>query len=162
MDQNDRRLTEDERLLDAYLKQYKCCMRRKRALERRRNEIVGEFENPLSGISYDGMPHGSSPNVGCAALSFKLDEISSRIKNQLDQSVKILTEIMETMEFLEENTIEREIMESRYIDRMNWDDICKNVNMTRSPVMRHWRAGLRKMLEFKKIQKIVKEYGKNC
>lgn len=161
MNSNDRRLTTEERMLDAYLKQYKYCIRRKKVLEKRRKEIVNEFENPLSGMSYDGMPRGSSSNVGCASLSFQLDEISGRIKEQLDQSVKVLTEIMETMEFLDKNSMEREIMECRYIDCMNWNDICNTINMARSPATRHWRKGLQKMLEFKRVQKIVKEYDQS-
>lgn len=153
-------LTEDAVLLNQYLSQYRHCINRKKALEHRRNEIIREFDNPLSGVSYDGMPRGSGEGVGCAAISFRLDEIDTRIKEQMDKSVKVLAEIMDVIEFLPENSIERSIIEHRYIDRMNWDKICRIENISRTPGTQHWRKGLYELLEFKKVQQIIRDYEK--
>lgn len=154
-------LNEDALVLDRYLNQYMRCIRRKRMLEHRRADIVREFDSPLSGVSYDGMPRGSSSGVGCAALSFRLDEIDTKIKEQLDKSVKVLAEIMSMIDFLPENSMERAIIEHRYIDRMKWWQICKEENISRTPATNYWRRGLYMLLEFKKVQQIVKEYAQS-
>ena len=160
MKKYEEQLSEDALLLNQYLNQYKRCIGRKRALERRRDDIIREFNHPLKGVSYDGMPHGSGEGLGCASLSFRLDEIETRIKEQMDKSVKVLAEIMDVIEFLPENSMERAIIEHRYIDRMNWEPICKVEHISRTPATRYWRKGLYELLEFKKVQQLVKEFAK--
>ena len=157
MKKYEEQLSPEALILDEYLFQYKRCIGRKRTLEIRRNEIVREFDHPLSGVGYDGMPRGNGVSVGCAALSFRLDEIETRIKEQMDKSAKVLAEIMDVIEFLPENSIERAIIEHRYIDRMKWWQICKEENLSRTPATNYWRKGLYYLLEFKKVQQIVKE-----
>ena len=162
MKKYEEQLSGEAILLDRYLSQYKNCIKRKKSLEGRRNEIIKEFDHPLTGISYDGMPRGSGVGPGCAALSFRLDEIETRIREQMSKSVKLLTEIMDVIEFLPENSTERAIIEHRYIDRMNWGWICRAEHLSRTPATRYWRKGLYKLLEFKKVKKILKEYEDNA
>lgn len=161
MKKYEEQLSTEAQLLDQYLYQYRRCIGRKKTLERRRRDIVREFNNPLSAVSYDGMPRSSGTGVGCAALSFRLDEIDTKIKEQMEKSVKVLAEIMEVIDFLPENSIERSIIEHRYIDRMEWKRICREENISRTPATRHWRKGLYELLEYKRVQKIVREYATN-
>lgn len=160
MKKHEEQLSPEALLLDQYLNQYKRCIGRKRALERRREEIIREFDYPLGSVNYDGMPHGSGEGVGCAALSYRLDEINTHIKEQLHKSVKVLANIMDVIGFLPENSMERSIFEHRYIDRMSWERICNEVHLSRTPATKHWKKGLYELLEFKKIQQIVSEYDK--
>lgn len=160
MKKHEEQLSPEALLLDRYLYQYKRCIGRKRALERRRDEIIKEFDHPLNSVKYDGMPHGSGEGVGCAALSFRLDEIDTRIREQLHKSTKVLASIMDVIEFLPENSMERSIFEHRYIDRMSWERVCGEVHLTRTPATKYWKKGLYELLEFKKIQQIVSEYDK--
>lgn len=160
MNKYEEQLSEDAVLLNQYLNQYKRCIERKKSLERRQKEIVWELDHPLSGISYDGMPHGSSEGVGCAAISYRLDEIKTRIEEQREKSVKVLAEIMDIIEFLPENSMERSIIEHKYIDRFSWNQICRAEHISRTPGTKHWRKGLYMLLEFKKVQQIVHEYEK--
>lgn len=157
----DEALSPEALLLDQYLFQYRKCLSRKKELEGRRKEIEQEFNHPLKGVSYDGMPHGSGENVGCAALSFRLDEIDTRIKEQMAKAAKVLTEIMDVIDFLPENTIERSVIEQRYIDRKNWIQICRANHISKTPATRYWKKGLYKLLEFKKIQMLMEEYEKS-
>lgn len=160
MKKHEEQLSPEALLLDRYLGQYKRCLGRKRALERRREEIIREFDYPLGAVSYDGMPKGSTEGVGCAALSYRLDDINSRIKEQFNKSVNVLADIMNVIDFLPENSTERSIIEHRYIDRMSWERICNEVHLSRTPATKYWKKGLYKLLEFKKIQQIVSEYDK--
>lgn len=161
MKKYEEQLSPEALLLNQYLNQYRVCIDRKRSLERRRDEIADEFNHPLKAVSYDGMPHGSGDCVGCAELSIRLDEINTRIKEQMDKSVKVLADIMNVIEFLPENSMERVIIEHKYIDRMSWEVICRKEHISRTPATRHWRKGLYALLEFKKIQQIVSEYEKS-
>lgn len=162
MKKHEEQLSTEALLLDRYLGQYKHCIRRKRALERRRDEIIKEFDYPIGGVKYDGMPRGSNEGVGCAALSYRLDEIDTRIKEQIDKAVKILAGIMNIIEFLEKNSMERLIIEHRYIDRMSWARICNEVHLSRTPATKYWRKALYDLLEFKKIQQIIADYDREC
>lgn len=160
MKKYDEHLSQDAEYLNQYLGQYKRCIQRKKSLERRQKSIIWELDHPLTGISYDGMPHGSGEGVGCAAISFRLDEINTRIEEQKEKAGKVLTEIMDVIEFLPENSMERAVIEHRYIDRSSWGQICKTENISRTPATRYWRKGLYELLEFKKVQQIVHEYEK--
>lgn len=160
MGKHEEQLSPEALVLDKYLYQYKCCISRKKALERRRKDIIREFDHPLSGVSYDGMPRGGGGSVGCAAISFRLDEINTKIKEQMEKSVKVLAEIMDIIDFLPENSMERAIIEHRYIDRLRWWQICKEENISRTPATNYWRKGLYELLEFKKVQEILTEYKK--
>lgn len=98
--------------------------------------------------------------LGSATLSFRLDEIDGRIKEQMDKAGKALADIMNVIEFLPENSIERTIIEHRYIDRYDWRKICRETHISRTPATRHWKKGLYALLEFKKVQQIIRDYEK--
>lgn len=151
------RLTDEAELLNDYLNRYKHCILKKRILEKRRIEIAQEFDNPLPPLIMNGMPKGGNSSVGCAALSFLMDEINSRIQEQSETSAKILTDIINIIELLPDS-LERDIIESKYIDRNGWNWICNEYHISRSPAIRKWRKGLNMLLEFKKVKQILKEY----
>lgn len=159
--ETEKRLTEEAEILNQYLSQYKYCINRKKMLERRKKEILREFESPLSMVKNDGMPRGSSSGVGCAALSFRLDEINTRIKEQMEIAAKELTNIMNIIDFLPENSMERMIIENRYIDRYDWERVCRENHISRTPATKKWRNGLYMLLEYKKVGTILKEYKEN-
>lgn len=154
------RLTDEAELLNQYLSQYKYCISKKRILERRRAEIIQEFDS-LSRATKIGMPEGSNngTGAGCAAISFRLDEIDTRIKKQIEMATKNLSDIMNIIDFLPENSLERAVIENRYVDRYNWDRVCRENHISRTPVIKSWRKGLYRLLEFKKVKQILKEYA---
>lgn len=153
-----RRLTDEAELLDRYLNQYKCCIGKKRSLEIRREEIIREFDFPLPAVKMDGMPRSSRSGEGCAAISFRLDEIETMIREQMGKAVKILSDIMDVIDLLPENSLERSIIENKYIDRYKWDRVCKENHISRTPATKSWRKGLYTLLESRKVQQILKEY----
>lgn len=153
----DKRLTKEAEFLNEYLSQYGNCIKRKRILERRKKEILIEFEHPLSGVCLNGMPKGSSSGVGCAAISFMLEDIKIQIDEQTEKATKLLSDTMEIISFLPQNTIERSIVENKYIDRFNWDRVCAVNNISRTPAIRQWKKGLYKLLEVEKVKQILQE-----
>lgn len=151
-------LSEEAEVLKKYLGQYSKCKNKKNSLEERRKSIIKEFDNPLSGIRYDGMPKSSEISVGSASLAYRLDEIDTKILQQKNKAAKILLEIMNVLEFLPENSIERDVLEARYIDGHNVERICTLQSISRSTEYRYFKDGLNKLLTFKKVQKILEEF----
>lgn len=160
MEKSKSKLSREALVLDKYLSAYSRCKNRKRSLERRQAAILQEFESPLRAVVMDGMPRGSSSNTGCAALSYELDEINTRIHEKIQEMEKDYIKINDIMEFLPENSIERSILEYKYIDNCSWNRICELEHMSRTPATQYWRKGLYKLLEYAKIQEIVREYEK--
>lgn len=153
-------LSEDAVLLNRYLMQYKYCIGKKKNLETRLSEIRFEFYHPLSSIRLDGMPKGGGTADGCAALVIKLEEIEKRINEQMEKSMIVLTQIMNVIDCLPENSMERAIIEHKYIDCFNWNKICMRENISRTPAIAYWRKGLYSLLEFKSNQMILIDYKK--
>ena len=155
----DIRLSDNQDALSAFLWQYSDCIRRKKTLERRRREILKEFDMPLSGVSMDGMPKGGGASSGCAAISIRLDDIEQKIREQTESATKILSDILDVIELLDDNTPERGIIESRYIDRMGWEKVCQENNFSRTHAIRYWKKGLDDLLAKKRTKDIMKKYG---
>lgn len=155
----DGKLTDEAKILNRYLYQYKDCIKRKKGLERRRTEIRKEF-NPIKSPSLDGMPRvGNSIGESSAtAIVYRLDEMDIKINEQINQATRILSDIINIIELLPENSLERLIIENRYIDRMEWEKVCKENHASKSKVKRYWKKGLYELLEFKRVKQILKEY----
>ncbi len=153
----EERLTDRAEVLNRYLSQYKHSIGKKKILEVRREEILREFESPLKALNVDGMPKGNGSGVGCAAISYRLDEIDIRIKEQMEKSIKILSDIMDVIDFLPENSLERAIIENRYIDRYSWGRVCRENHISRTSAIRKWKKGLYMLLEFNRVKMIISE-----
>ena len=161
----DESLTPEAELLDKYLFRYRTCIMRKNALTRRREEIKLEFENPLSAVGFDGMPRGSGVGSGSAAISYRLDEIDTKIKAQLAAAEKTLIEMIDISksydgEIVLDGCLERSVLESRYIDGAGWDRVCRDNHCSKSKAIRNWKKGLSQLLTFKKVSKILEAYEK--
>ena len=155
----DNTLSEDAKLLIRYLEQYKVCRAREKMLKERLFRIKLDQAHPLSGVNMDGMPKGNTVGDGIAcSLAIRIDEIERKIKEQQEITNRTMLEIMEILDFLPENEIERNILELRYIDCCSWTKTCRLVCLTRSPANAHLKAGVCKLLEYKKVQKILADF----
>lgn len=160
MERHKERLSPEAVLLDKYLNSYNRCKNRKRALERRKCNLEQEFYSPLHSPVIDGMPKGSGENVGCAGLSYELDEINTRIDEKIQEMKKEYVKITDILEFLNEDSTERAILEYKYIDGLAWKGICEHEHLSKTPATQYWRKGLYRLLEFAKVQELVREYEK--
>lgn len=155
----DKKLTDEAEMLNSYLNQYKDCIEKKKMLEYRREEIRKEF-NQVKSPRLDGMPRAGIRigEGGAAAIVYRLDEIETKINEQINRATKSLSDIMNIIDFLQENSLERSIIENRYIDRMDWNKVCKENHAGKSKAKRYWKKGLYDLLEFKKVRQILIEY----
>ena len=151
-------LSAEEKLLMKYLDQYDLCKHKKLQLERRKRDILTEFDYPISGIRYDGMPKGNKLSDSSASLAIKLDEIEIKILQQKEKTAQTLLEVMSVLECLPLHSRERDVLELKFIDSLKWEDVCKVVSMSRSAAYKYFKDGLSKLLTFEKVQKILKEF----
>ena len=155
----DKKLSEDAGNLNQYLYQYKDCVRSKKNLMQRREEIKAELKNPLSAVQTEKLSSGKSRKKDSSVdILFRLDEIAGRIQGQIDTAERKLTDIMNLLDFLPVDSLSRSIMENLYIDRWGWDKVCNENHISMSQAKRYWKQGLYSLLEFEKVKMIVKSF----
>lgn len=157
MDARDERLS---KALKAYLGQYSGAIRRRRILEQRLKAVCKEMDTPIGGISYSPVNYSSgSISVGSAAFTLRKSEIEARIREQKIKAETDLLRIMDILEYLDQNSDERNILELRYIDMKSWGEIVHMMHMSRSNCFNYRDKGIDMLLTFKRVVKIVEEYA---
>jgi len=164
MDQKNKRRkneeNEDKELLKTYLNQYYVGRIKRAQLERRLKSIQEEMATPIGGYEYSPVNYGGTNKVGPGAASFvyRMSEIETRIENQKNRVEKALLKVMDIMDFLEENSTERIVLELRFIDCKSWAVIEKEMHLSRRALFDYQNRALEKLLEFKKVRAILKEH----
>lgn len=149
-----------KRLLKQYLGQYYNSRTKKKQLESRlrifRENMVG-----TKGMQYSPVPRSRTNSVGQgpATSVIRAMEIEERIESQKAEMTKAMLNVMAIMDYLPADSTERLIMEYRHIDCLNWKQVCKETNLTRTPCNKYYNDGIKKLLEFKKVQKILAEFS---
>lgn len=157
---NQKVKNEEKELLKEYLNQYYTCRMKRVQLERRLKSIHEEMNMPIGGYKYSLVNYGGTNTVGTGAASFvyRLSEIETRIEKQKDKVEKALLKVMDIMDFLEENSTERMILELRFIDCKNWENIEHEIHLSRRACFDYQSKALEKILSFKKVQVILEKY----
>lgn len=148
-------------LLKQYLGQYYSAKRVKQRLEKRL-QVISEEMGSIRGMNYSPIPSGKTNAISDGPISgvIRKMEVEERIENQKDEMAKAMLSVMAVMDFLPVNSEEREVLELRHIDCMSWKQICKEINLTRTPCNNRYDKGIDRLLEFKKVQKIIKDFEK--
>ena len=71
---------------------------------------------------------------------------------------KEVMHVMDLIDLLPQNSIERTVVEMRHIDCKPWDKIAREIYMSRSAVFNYYNAALDKILENKRNRKLLEEY----
>lgn len=152
---------EEKEALKQYLGQFYGAKAKKKQLEKRLRDIQCEKNNPISGMGYSLVPKSTTNKTNdgpAASLMIREEEIVERIKNQQEIANKMMLKVMNIMDFLPLDSVERTILEYRYIDCLSWRDISKEINMTRTPCNEYYNKGIDALLNYKKINLIIQEY----
>lgn len=144
----DKSLKEQKIILKNYLGRYYRARNKKDILRKRIESIKIEIDMPISCIKYSQTPRSITNSIseGAASIPLKILEIEDRIKEQTDNMAIVMLNIMEIMDYLPENSLEREIMEYRHIDCMPWNQICKETHMARSSCNEYYNKGIESLL----------------
>lgn len=65
---------------------------------------------------------------------------------------------MEVLEFLPQDSVEREIMEMRHIDCKPWNEIMRTIHLSRAPCFRRYSTGLEWLYTYKKVRTTLAEF----
>lgn len=151
---------EREHLLD-YLSQYSLAISEKHRLERRLSQIRWDMTR-LHGRRLQDAARGrkgwDKRDGGGTALVVKADEIERRIMEQTAVACDALLCIFDVMDHLPLLSIERIVLEMRYIDLSPWSFISKEMDISRSRLFDHQNAGIDLLLSVPEIRAKVAEY----
>lgn len=148
----------ERNLLRDYLRQYKRC-KNKEAVLRERIARISEYKNdPLKSVDITGMPRGGGISPGAASLTLEIDSLMERVEEQVAASVAVLENVMDVLEFLPEHSMERDILERKYIDLKSEGAIEKALAISRSTLNYYAAAGLDKLLTYDKVRAILATY----
>lgn len=152
-------MNEERKRIRYYLQRYRYCINRKKELETRLYEIKAEMQYPLSAVSYDNSSSQTfNVSTGAAAFTYRIAEIEDRIEEQQKKSVCELLAIMEVLDFLPAESVEREIIEKRFIDRLAWYKISNKMHMSRSRIAFYEKKGLDELMKYKRVQELVNNF----
>jgi len=157
-----RKLEDDKIILKRYLSQYYICKKKKSLLERRLKEVNIELKQPIGGVGYSQVPRSqtNAVSLGSASIIFRIAEIEERIANQKDIVSMAMLKTMDIMDFLPETSTERMILELRHIDCVSWEQVVKDTSLTRTPCNNYYNKGIDKLMEYKKVRRIIDTYKK--
>lgn len=155
-------MNEERKRIRYYLQRYRYCINRKKELETRLYDIKAEMQYPLSAVSYDNSS-GQTFNVstGAAEFTYRVAEIEDRIEEQQKKIVRELLAIMEVLDFLPVESMERDIIEKRFIDGLTWYKISNKMHMSRSRIAFYEKKGLDELMKYKRVQELVNNFWEN-
>lgn len=146
MQKHPSQMNEDERIfLKRYLSQYYRAKERQKILRERLADIRTELD-----------PAGK--NGRNTSLAIKMAEIEDRIAQQSEIEATAILDIMDVLEFLPQDSVEREIMEMRHIDCKPWNEIMRTIHLSRAPCFRRYSTGLKWLYTYKKVRTTLAEF----
>lgn len=93
-----------------------------------------------------------------ASIKYWISDIESRILGQKKEIDRAIVQVMDIIDYLPINSIERQICELRHIDFKPWGAIAAEIPMSRSQVYRRYKAALNLLLKNQRIQNIAAEH----
>lgn len=142
-----------------YLQQYHVARRKKHILEERRHTLAEELKSPATGSTFKAAPSSRPVNVdGPVSIVFRIAEVEERIENQQGEMAKAVLHVMDLIDMLPPDSMERTVVELRHIDCKSWEQISREVYLSRSAVFNYYNAALDRLLKYKRAHKLVNDY----
>lgn len=138
-----------------YLAGYRVARVRLNHLKARHEALEEDMKTPLKGAKYDSMPSSGGASEGAASIIYRIADIEDRIKVQCNLMSVQCVRAMDILDFLDEDSPQRLVLELRYIDGMNWYDISESVCISRSSCHRTERQALDALLKFDRVREII-------
>lgn len=142
-----------------YLQQYHTAVGKKRILEERHRVLSSELRAPSTGSAFRLTPPTKPTKTdGSVSVVFRISEVEDRIEEQREAMAKAVLHVMDMIDILPQNSMERTVVEMRHIDCKPWEKIAQAVHMSRSRVFDYYNAALDTLLACKRTGKLVGEY----
>jgi hypothetical protein len=142
-----------------YLGQYYKAKLKRKQLEVRlknfREEMVG-----AKGISYSPVPRGQSGGTTSKTEDYvvKALEIEDRIMKQQIEVQRAMLAVMEVMDFIPIDSVERSVLEYRHIDCLPWKFIIARMSYSKASCHNYYNAGIDMLLGCVKVQETLQKY----
>lgn len=146
-----------------YLQQYHIARRKKRILEERRWALSSELTVPAGSSFGPGAASKRSRggnNDGTATVVLRIAEIDERIEHQQAETAKAVLRIMDLIDLLPAESMERTVVEMRHIDCKGWDRIARDAHISRAAAFKYYNAALDTLLEFPSTRKLLEKFRK--
>lgn len=143
--------------LKRYLGQYYRAKIKRKQLELRLKNFREEM-TCTQGVRYSttsGVQTGSVSSETEDAV-IRAMEIEDRIVKQQAEVQRAMLAVMEFMDFLPIDSVERSILEYRHMDCMSWKRICKEMCMTKTPCFKYYNQGIDKLICKNEVIQILK------
>lgn len=142
-----------------YLQQYNAAKSKKHILEDRYHTLAEELKSPAPGSRFRTVPasHRANPD-GSVSVVFRIAEVEERIDDQREEMAKAVLHVMDLIDLLPQNSMERTVVELRHIDCKSWEQIAREVYMSRSAVFNYYNAALERLMKYKRTRKLVKDF----
>ena len=150
---------QEREVLRHYIAGYRVARLRLDRLKARHDALKEDMAAPLKGTKYDSMPTSGGVSDGAASIIYRIADIEDRIKEQCKLMSVQCMRVMDMLEYLDDDSQQRLVLELRYIDGMNWYDISENLCISRSSCHRAERQALDALLGFDRVREII---GINC
>lgn len=142
-----------------YLQQYHFARKKKRILEERHRTLSAELNAPAPGSAFRTMPTSRRTGTdGPISVVFRVSEVENRIEEQRQEMGKAILRIMDLIDLLPPNSMERTVMELRHIDCKKWERIAQEVHMSRSRIIDYYNAALDTLLSYKRTRRVVGDF----
>lgn len=142
-----------------YLQQYHVAKNKKHILEDRHRVLAEELKSPVPGSRFRTVPASRPVNPdGSVSVVFRIAEVEERIDDQREEMAKAVLHVMDIIDLLPRNSMERTVVELRHIDCKSWEQIAREVYMSRSAVFNYYNAALEHLVQYKRTRKLVEDY----
>lgn len=132
--------------------------KRKKQLDERLVRIAEERDAPIGGVGYRPLPRSSSgEGNGAASIILKMSDIEERIYTQKEEVEKAIVRVMDILDYLPQDSLEREICELRHIDMKPWNDIQESIPMSRSQCNKRYNKAIEMLLNKGRIERMIEE-----
>lgn len=144
-------------ILKGHLQQYHLAKRKKKILEDRHHMLKNDLKTPYRTSTFEGTPSAQKAvgTDGSMSIVFRIAEVESRMEQQREEMAKAVLHVMDLIDLLPNNSIERTIVELRHIDCKAWDQISREVYLSRSAVFNHYNNALAQLQTDKRTEELL-------
>lgn len=154
----DERNVQRQRVRD-YLSRYKIIKRRIVQLTKRLKDLQEDEKEPLNGVQYSAMPKGSRVSDGAATYLYRKEDIIEQINIEIQNKYKALSDTLVVLKAIPLDSIERNVIESKYIDNLPNEDICKEMYWSYvSTVTYHTLKAIDMIIDNENSMTIINDY----
>ena len=132
-----------------YLQQYHAAKQKKRILEERRRTLSAELRGPSAKPVHPD---------GAGALVFQIADVEERIEAQQAEMARAVQNVMDLIDLLPMGSMERTVVEMRHIDSKTWEQIAKEVYLSRSAVFNYYNTALDRLARNEQSGKLLGDF----